>query len=48
MDWSTNDIPEFVYAEMTWNNENLERRIRHGSSAGCGARTTLERFGSVD
>ena len=30
MDWSTNDIPVFVYAETTWNNANLERIVNHG------------------
>jgi len=31
MDWSTNDIPVFVYADVTWNNENLGR-VNHGIS----------------
>ena len=43
MDWSTNDIPVFVYAEMTWNSENLEKKFIHCSSSRHGARTTLVR-----
>ena len=25
IDWSSSDIPVFVYADTTWNNENLEK-----------------------
>lgn len=48
MDWSTNDIPVFVYAETTWNNENLRRKTKHGFSSWCKARTTLVRDRNAD
>lgn len=35
MDWSTRDIPAFVYADTTWKSENLAvtREVRRNSLA---------------
>ena len=48
MDWSTSDNPVFVYAETTWNNENLEGSIKHGFSSWWKVRTTLARDWNAD